>query len=196
MITATELSKGVCLNFENELVMVVGVQNIVTGGRVGAMTKLRLKNIRTGGVVEKTVKPDEKYEDVELTKKKAEYLYQDGENCFFMDNESYEQFSVSKLALGKAGDLLTESLQVFGLYKEDSLITVELPPAVNIRIKSTLPPQKGEQSSNKSAVLDNGAELLVPHFIKEGDTVRIDTLTGDYIGRVSDKPEKEEKAVK
>jgi len=188
MISATELYKGAVLNIDKELYIVVIVQHLVASGRIGAMTRVKLRNIKTGAIIEKAFKQDEKFEDVELTKKEASYLYEDGENCYFMDSETYEQFSIQKHRLGKGGNFLVAGMKVNALYEGEKFVTVELPPTVNLRIKSTAPPMRGEQSGSveKEAILENNFKILVPLFIKENDLIKIDTLTGEYIERVQE----------
>jgi len=193
MITAEQLRKGDVLNVKNELCMVVEVSHNVTAGRVGATTKLKLRNVKTGANHEKSCKQDEKFEEAELDRRKSEYLYKDGEKYAFMDSETYEQFSVDKSCLGKAAEFLMEGMPVYTLCKGEELITVQLPATINVKVKTTMPPMKTDPSGNmgKQATLETGAEVMVPLFIKEGDLVKVDTLTGEYIERILEKKHKE-----
>ncbi|OGF48753.1 MAG: elongation factor P [Candidatus Firestonebacteria bacterium RIFOXYA2_FULL_40_8] len=189
MIPAAELKKGDVLKVKEELCMVVEVSHGVTAGRVGAMTKLKLRNVKTGANHEKSCKQDEKFEEAELSKRKSEYLYKDGEKYAFMDSETYEQYSVSKSCLGKAAGLLTEGMPVYTLCSGEELVTVQLPSTINVKVAATMPPMKTDPSGNmgKQATLASGAEIMVPLFIKEGDLVKVDTLTGEYIERILEK---------
>ncbi|OGF52003.1 MAG: elongation factor P [Candidatus Firestonebacteria bacterium GWA2_43_8] len=188
MIAASELRKGDVLKVNEELCMVVEVTNGVTAGRVGGVTKLKLKNVKTGSTQEKSCKQDEKFEEADLSKRKSEYLYRDGEKYAFMDSETYEQFSVDKSCLGKAADLLTEGMPVYTLCNGDELVTVQMPSTITVKVAATMPPMKTDSSGNmgKQATLETGAEIMVPNFIKEGDLVKVDTMTGEYIERISD----------
>ncbi|MCX5776393.1 MAG: elongation factor P [Candidatus Firestonebacteria bacterium] len=188
MIPAAQLKKGDVLKVKDELCMVSEVTKGVTAGRVGATTKIKLRNVKTGACQEKSCKQDEKFEEAELSRRKSEYLYKDGEKYAFMDSESYEQFSVEKNCLGKAAEYLTEGLAVYALCQGEDLITVQLPVSINIKVKTTMPPMKTDSSGNmgKQATLETGAEIMVPLFIKEGDLVKVDTITGEYMERMSD----------
>jgi elongation factor P len=108
-----------------------------------------------------------------------------------MDTETYEQFNVPKQQLGKGGDFLVDGMDVNALYQGDEFVTVELPTNVTLKVRSTIPPMKGEQSGSveKEATLENNIKILVPLFIKEDNLIKVDTLTGQYIERVQEKLE-------
>jgi len=192
MISAMDLKKGDMLKLEENLCLVVEVSHGVAAGRVGAMTRIKLRNIKTGASFEKSCKQDEKFEEADLVKRRSEYLYKEGEKFSFMDSETYEQFTVDKGCLGKAAEYLTEGLAVYTLCSGEEMVSVQLPSAINVRVLSTMPPMKGEKSGNmgKQAVLETGAEIMVPLFIKDSDLIKIDTLTGEYIERILEKKEK------
>jgi elongation factor P len=146
-----------------------------------------MRNIKTGKIAENRFRSGESVEFVRVEKRKYQYLYPDGEILFMMNNDTYEQIPVDKVLVGDAFKFLRENDEVFVSFEGDIVLAVELPQHVNLTIAHTEPGFKWDTASSnvtKPATLDSGAEIQVPLFINEGDTVRIDTTTGSYIERV------------
>lgn len=148
--------------------------------------RVKLRNLKSGAIIERTFKSGEKFREVDLKRVKKQYLYKDGDNYFFMDMETYDNVGVSKEKLGIAVNFLKPDTEVEGLYLDGEFIGIELPPNVELKVIRTVPGVKGDSVSNvmKPATLETNAEINVPLFIKEGDTVKVDTRTGEYIERV------------
>ncbi|MBI4395848.1 MAG: elongation factor P [Elusimicrobia bacterium] len=185
MIDTADFSNGTVFEYEDAVYQVVWFQHHKPG-KGGAMLRVRLRNVRNGSFIERTFKSGERFRDLSLNRKKRQFLYIEGDNYNFMDNETYDQFAVGKAQLGDAAKFLTENMEVQALYLEDEFLGIELPANVTLKVKSTVPGIKGDSVSNmmKPATLENGIEVQVPLFVKEEDTVRVDTRTGEYLERV------------
>jgi elongation factor P len=183
-ITTNDLKNGMSLNLPEGLFQVVEFQH-VKPGKGGAFVRTTLRNVRTGGQLEKTFRAGEKVEQAKIDKREMQYLYHDGTDYVFMDAETYEQLNVSTAALGEAADYLRASdsavLQMYG----DEIVGVDLPAAVELTVAETEPGVQGDRVSGarKPATLETGKVIQVPLFVNIGDTVRVDTRTGDYITR-------------
>jgi elongation factor P len=183
-ITTNDLKNGMSLNLPEGLFQVVEFQH-VKPGKGGAFVRTTLRNVRTGAQLEKTFRAAEKVEQAKIDKREMQYLYHDGTDYVFMDAESYEQLNVSTAALGAAADYLRASdsavLQMYG----DEIVGVDLPAAVELTVAETEPGVQGDRVSGarKPATLETGKVIQVPLFVNIGDTVRVDTRTGDYITR-------------
>lgn len=156
-------------------------------GRGGAIVRSRLKNLITGSIFDDSFKGGEKFEVPNLEEKSMQYLYNDGEHFHFMDNETYEQMPLSEKQLGDARKFLKENMIVKMLFYSGSPITVEVPMFVELAIVKTDPGIKGDTASggSKPAVLESGLAVKVPFHLNEGDIIKIDTRTSEYIERVS-----------
>ena len=154
-------------------------------GRGSASIRVKVKNLRTGAVTEKSFINGAKVNDASLLRKKYQYLYKDAENAFFMDEVSYEQISVSLAKLGDDAAFLKEGINVYLLFVEDEALTLELPPKMEFTIAETGPDLRGNSATNifKEAILENGLSVRVPLFMKAGERVVIDTRTGQYSER-------------
>ena len=150
-----------------------------------AVVKIKLRNMETGSITENSYRPEEKFEQIHIQKKQVTYLYTDKNDAHFMNSENFEQFSVPVEKLKNQHKFLTENMQVQGLYLGDEFFDIELPIKMKMKIASTVPGVKGDTVSNltKIASLENGVEIKVPLFIKEGDEIIIDTRTGEYVER-------------
>jgi elongation factor P len=156
-------------------------------GRGGAIVRTKLKNIKTGAVLEETFRSGEKFEKPGLEEKSMQYLYSQGDQYFFMDMETYEQIPLSLSQLGEVKNFLKENMTVKILYHKETPISVELPTFVELVVRKTAPAGfRGDTASGggKPATLETGAVVKVPFHINEGDTIRIDTRTSEYIERV------------
>jgi len=154
-------------------------------GRAGAVLRTRLKNLFTGAVLEKTFQGYDNVEEADISKSKAQFLYLEGENYAFMDNESYEQFSLSKEVLGNATNYLIEGTEVIVLSFNGIPINIELPVKVELKVVEAPPGIKGNSATTGGKVvkLETGLSISAPLFIKEGETIIVNTERGEYAGR-------------
>ena len=185
MATTNDLKNGMTLDIDGVLWNVVEFQH-VKPGKGGAFIRTKLKHMRSGKVIDNTFRSGEKVELVDFEEKHMQYLYRD-DRYHFMDTESYEQLSLSPEEVGDARDYLRENTEVDVLYIGDRPVTVELPNFVELAIAKTDPGVRGDtaQGGTKPARLETGASVQVPLFLNEGDVVKIDTRTGEYLGRVA-----------
>ena len=183
-ITTNDLKNGMTLQLEGGLFQVVEFQH-VKPGKGGAFVRTTLKNVRSGAVVDRTFRAAEKVEQARLDKREMQYLYKDGSDFVFMDNESYDQINVAPTVLGDSANFLTEGmsaiLQMFG----DEIVGTELPASVERTVTDTEPGIQGDRVSGarKPATLETGHVLQVPLFVNVGDRLKVDTRSGEYITR-------------
>ncbi len=187
MTTTNDLKNGLVLNLDGQLWAVVKFQHI-NPGKGQAFVRTTLKNVLSGKVVERNFNAGVKVETANVDRRQAEYLYQDGNEYVFMTADTYEQLHVSGETLGDAAHFLVDNTEAVIAMHGDTPLYVELPPAVAIDIEYTEPGLQGDRSSGgtKPAKLTTGYEIQVPLFVKIGDRVRVDTRTGDYLGRVNE----------
>ena len=184
MIIANDLRKGVIIRTDNELFVVRGFQH-VKPGKGGAFVKAKLRNIKKNIIIEKTFRAGEKVEDIYIDKRKMQYLYNEGNSAVFMDLENYEQESIPNEFIEDEMQFLKEGEEVEVSYHEGDIISVELPTFVEMKVTHTEPGLKGDTATStfKPAVIETGAKIQVPIFVNEGDVLKIDTRTGEYIER-------------
>jgi len=185
MLSLTEIKLGTLIKINNEPYIVIRSDHHKMG-RGGAVLKTKLKNLITGNVLEKTFQGNDKAEEAATEEKVANYLYKDQNEAYFMDNTSFEQFSLSLEQIGDAVKFMKDGSDVKVLYFEDKPVSVRLAPKVALKVVSTPPGIKGNTVSNvtKIATLETGAEIPVPMFVNEGDEIRVNTETGEYVERV------------
>lgn len=185
MINVNDLRTGVVFKEDNQLWQVVTYEHIKMGRGSGNI-KVKIKNLKTGATSEKSFITGAKVEEAGVEKKKAQFLYSDGETYNFMDPVSYDQFSVSKETVGDTAKYLKDGLDVILIVSEDAALGLEIPNTLVYEISETGPGEKGNTVSNvyKDATLDNGLLVKVPMFMKTGDKVKIDTRNGEYVERV------------
>lgn len=154
-------------------------------GRGGAILRSTLKNLETGAIFDVTFQGHEKLEPAQITTSPAQYLYNQGEQYFFMHSGTFEQFELIKKQLGGVEKFLKDGLDVVILSFEQKPLTVQLPIKLELKVSSTEPGLRGDRSTagTKPAILETGAKVNVPLFIKTGDIIKVDTRTGDYIER-------------
>lgn len=152
-----------------------------------ATVKTKLRDLITGRVIEINFRAGEKFEKPDLQEREAQYLYKEGDRFVFMDLEDYDQIYLSEREVGDNAKFLTENLQVVILYYKGRVVGLELPKVVEIKVLKTEPGVKGDTvgTATKPAILETGAVIQVPLFIQEGDVIRIDTRTGEYLERAS-----------
>jgi len=185
MLTLNEIKLGKLLKINNEPYIVIrGEHHKVARG--GGVLKTKLKNLITGSVLERTFQGSDKVEEAETQDKFAQYLYKDGNEAYFMDSESYEQFSLSLDQLGDAVKWINDGTDVKMLYFNNKPISVKLPAKIALKVTSAPPGVKGNSAGNvtKMVTLETGTEIATPMFVNEGDVVKINTETGEYAERV------------
>ncbi|MGN0537120.1 MAG: elongation factor P [Acutalibacteraceae bacterium] len=184
MITAGDFRNGVTFEMDGQVVSIVEFQH-VKPGKGAAFVRTKIKNVITGAVVERTFNPNDKYPTAFIERKDMEYLYNDGDLYYFMDNETYEQLPINKNVLGDSFKFVKENMTCKILSYKGNVFGVEPPTFVVLEITKTEPGVKGDTATNatKPAVLETGAEIRVPLFVNEGDSIQIDTRTGEYMNR-------------
>jgi len=187
MIFTSDFKNGVNILVDGEPYQIIWFQNHKPG-KGGAMMRTKMKHLRKGSIVERTFKSGERFEEVSLEKHKKQFLYASGADFHFMDMETFEQVHYQKEDLGANTAFLTENLEVDAIYLGGEFIGIELPTSVELRVTQTVPGIKGDSVSNmvKPATLETGAEIQVPLFVKEGDKIKVDTRTGEYLERVTE----------
>jgi elongation factor P len=170
---------------DDELFIVLSFQH-VKPGKGGAFVKTKLRNIKKNIIIEKTFRAGEKVEDIFIEKRKMQYLYNDGDNSIFMDIDNYEQESIPDQFIEDELKFLKEGQEVDVTFYEGEIISVELPTFVELKVTHTEPGLKGDTATTtfKPATIETGTIIQVPLFINEGDTLKIDTRTGEYIERL------------
>lgn len=184
MISAGEFRNGVTFELDGNVVQIVEFQH-VKPGKGAAFVRTKYKNVITGAVVERSFNPTDKFPTAFIERKDMQYLYSDDHLCYFMDNETYEQIPIDKKILGDSFAFVKENMEVKVLSYKGNVFGVEPPNFVELEVTQTDPGFKGDTATNatKPAVLETGAEVKVPLFIEEGDKIRIDTRTGEYMER-------------
>jgi elongation factor P len=185
MITSTDLRKGVTFELDGDLHRVLEYQHSYIG-RGSANVRVKLRNLRTGRSIERTFGASEKFRDVRLELRQVQYLYRDGDLYYFMDTETYEQPALSAETLQENVDYLKEGLTLSISMHEGQPVEIELPVTVDLEVTHTDPGVKGDTATGatKRATLETGLVVQVPLFVEEGDNVRVDTRTGEYLTRV------------
>ena len=187
MATSNDLKNGPVLNIDGQLWTVIEFQH-VKPGKGPAFVRSKLKNVLTGKVVERTFNAGVKVETASVDKREMNYLYNDGSGYVFMDNQNYEQMMLPAEVVGDAKDYLLENQGAVVAVYEGNPIYVELPASVVLEITYTEPGLQGDRSSGgtKPATVETGLQIQVPLFIEQNVKVRVDTRTGEYLGRVTD----------
>jgi len=184
-ISTNDLKNGITLELDNGLFQVIEFQH-VKPGKGGAFVRSKLRNVRTGSVLERTFNAGVRVEQAVLDKKEMQFLYRDGDEYVFMDTDSYEQQHVDPNALGDAADYLIEQATALIAFYNGEIVSVEIPASVELDIADTEPGLQGDRVSGarKPATLQTGKVIQVPLFVNPGDRVRVDTRSGEYITRV------------
>ncbi|MGN6243378.1 MAG: elongation factor P [Motilibacteraceae bacterium] len=186
MATTNDLKNGIVLNLDGNLWTVVEFQH-VKPGKGGAFVRTKLKNVLSGKVVDRTFNAGVKVDVANVDKRDMQYLYREGDDFVFMDMESYDQIHVSQETVGDAAKYMLENQDAIVATNEGVPLYVELPAAVELVIQYTEPGLQGDRSTGgtKPATLETGAEIAVPLFITTGEKVKVDTRSGEYLGRVN-----------
>lgn len=184
MISAGDFRNGVTIEVDGNLCQVIEFQH-VKPGKGAAFVRCKLKNIKTGGVVERTFRPSEKVPKAHVDRKDMQYLYSDGELYHFMDVNTYDQIAVNADTAEDSLKFVKENEMVKILSYQGSVFEIEPPLSVELQIVETEPGLKGDTATGatKPAIVETGAKVMVPLFIEQGETIRIDTRSGEYTGR-------------
>jgi len=182
----SDFRNGMVLVHKNGLWAISDFQH-VKPGKGPAFVRTKLKNVETGKVVEETFRAGEKIEEADVEERKMQYLYADGESLVFMDSQSYDQIPISGEQVGDGRKYLLENMEVEVLIYKGSAINIEVPAFVRLTVTQCDPGLKGDTASGgtKPVTVETGAVVQAPLFIKEGETIRIDTRTGEYVERVN-----------
>jgi elongation factor P len=183
-ISTNDLKNGMALDLPEGLMTVVEFQH-VKPGKGGAFVRTKLKNVRTGAVVDKTFRADEKVEHAVIDKREMQYLYREGEDFVFMDTETYDQPHIPAATVGDAADYLLPEQNAVIAFNNETPLYIELPAAVVLEVTETEPGLQGDRSTGgtKPATVETGAVIQVPLFITTGEKIKVDTRSGDYLGR-------------
>ncbi|MPY84405.1 MAG: elongation factor P [Actinophytocola sp.] len=186
MATTNDLKNGMVLNLDGQLWSVVNFQH-VKPGKGGAFVRTTLKNVLSGKVVDKTFNAGTKVDTANVDRRDMTYLYNDGTDYVFMDNDTYDQVGLSPELVGDAAGYMLENSGVQISFHESTPLFVELPVSVEVSIEHTDPGLQGDRSTGgtKPAKLETGAEIQVPLFLNSGEKIKVDTRDGRYLGRVS-----------
>ncbi len=186
MASTADIKNGVVLSIDGQLWNVIEFQH-VKPGKGGAFVRTKLKNVVSGKTVDRTYNAGAKIEIENVDRRDFTYLYNDGDNFVFMDTADYDQLTVAAATVGEAKNFLLENQQVQIALNNGNPLYVELPASVVLEITYTEPGLQGDRSSagTKSATVETGYEIQVPLFLETGTKVKVDTRTGDYLGRVS-----------
>lgn len=185
MISAGDFRNGITIELDNNVYQIIEFQH-VKPGKGAAFVRTKLKNIKSGGVVEKTFRPTEKCPQARIDRKDMQYLYADGDLYNFMDTETFEQIALNQEEIGDAMKFVKENEMVKMCSHNGSVFAVEPPLFVELEITETEPGFKGDTATGatKPAIVETGAQVLVPLFVNQGDKIKIDTRTGEYLSRV------------
>lgn len=184
MASTTDIVQGLAI-LHNGKPWLITTAQFVNPGKGSAFTRAKLKQLKTNQVVEHTFRSGEAVELIDVARTKCQYVYNDGENYNFMDNTSYEQFSLDKETIGDAAKYLIENTEVYAMYIEGTPVSVQLPPKMNFKVISAPPNYKGDTASGggKDVTLETGMVIKAPLFIKEGETITVNTTDGSYAGK-------------
>ena len=184
MVTAGDFRNGVTFEMDGNVYSIIEFQH-VKPGKGAAFVRTKIRNVISGAVTEKTFNPNDKYPTAFIERKDMEYLYHDGDLYYFMDSETYEQLPISPNVLGDNFRFVKENMVCKVLSYKGNVFGIEPPNFVELQVTETEPGVKGDTATNvtKPATLETGAEIKVPIFINEGEMIRVDTRTGEYMER-------------
>ncbi len=185
MVSAGDFKNGLTVEIEGNIYQILEFQH-VKPGKGAAFVRTKLKNIINGGVVEKTFRPTEKFDTAHIDRKEMQYLYSDGDLFYFMDTETYDQIAVNRDTVGDSLKFVKENENVKVISHQGNIFSIEPPITVELEITETEPGFKGDTATGatKPAIVETGAQVMVPLFVEQGDRLKIDTRTGEYISRV------------
>ena len=184
-VSAGDIRNGVTIEVDGKVCQVIDFMH-VKPGKGAAFVRVKMKNIIDGGVVETTFRPTESFDEAFIERKKMQYLYNDGELYYFMDNETFDQIAVSSEDVGDSLKFVKENEEVSVSIYQGKPFAIEPPLTVELRVTETEPGFKGDtaQGATKPAIVETGASVNVPLFVEQGDVIKIDTRTGEYLSRI------------
>jgi elongation factor P len=184
VISSNEVRPGLAIVYENVLYEVIQYEH-VKPGKGGAFVRLKLRNVRLGTVIDRTINSGEKMQDAEIEPHDMQYLYKDGEASVFMNTETFDQVQIPAVILGDAFNYIKENDVLVVNYHGELPVGIKLPSTVALKVVETMPAVKGDTvtNANKAARLETGHSVNVPMFIENGEVVRVDTRTGKYLER-------------
>ena len=184
MVSAGDFRKGMTIEIDGQVWMIVDFQH-VKPGKGAAFVRTKIKNVMTGNVLERTFSPTDKFPKAMVERKDMQYLYNDGDLYYFMDTETYDQLPLNKDKVEDALPYMIENMNVTIKFFKGEAFSVEPPNFVVLQVTETEPGFKGNTATagNKPAIVETGAKIMVPLFVNTGDSIRIDTRTGEYMER-------------
>lgn len=184
MPSTTSIKKGIAINFKGQSWLIIDDTH-VHPSRGSAFTRARLRNLKTGQILEETFRSGEAVELADTSRRKCQYLYKDGSTYHFMDNENYEEFYLEEEALVDAKNFLLEGTQCYALHIDNNPVSIQLPPKMEFKITEAPPGLKGDtaQGGSKECTIETGTKIKTPLFINEGDIVLVNTETSEYAGK-------------
>lgn len=185
MIDVNDLRKGVIFELDNSLFRVLEYTHHKPG-RGNAIIRIKARNLRTGSTIEKTFNSGDRIQDVRLDYHNVQYLYKDGDNFVFMDGETFEQPTIPGELVAESAGFLKEGMEVKITFFQNEPLDIELPTSVDLKVVQADIAVRGDTATGvtKKVTVETGAQVDVPIFVKEGDTIRVDTRTGEYVTRV------------
>ncbi|MDF2512724.1 MAG: translation elongation factor [Herbinix sp.] len=185
MVSAGDFRNGITIEMDNNVYQIIEFQH-VKPGKGAAFVRTKLKNIKNGGVVEKTFRPTEKYPQAHIERSEMQYLYSDGELFHFMNVETFDQIAMNEDSIGDSLKFVKENEMVKMVAHAGQVFAIEPPLFVELVITETEPGFKGDtaQGASKPAIVETGATVYVPLFVEQGETIQIDTRSGEYMKRV------------
>lgn len=185
MATTSDLKNGMIINFNNDLHLVMSVEHR-TPGNLRAFYQVKMRNMKNGKSIEHRFRSGEEIQIERVEGKNYQFLYKDGAEFYFMDNDTYDQIHLDEDLVGKQGEYMKEGQNVQIMFHNNNPMSLEIPPHVALKIVSAPPGVKGNTATGatKQATVETGSIVNVPLFVNEGDTIRVDTRTGEYIERV------------
>ncbi|MBD3327770.1 elongation factor P [Candidatus Peregrinibacteria bacterium] len=183
----SDFKKGLAIKHNGETFIITQYQ-FVNPGKGAAFTRVKLKNAKTGKVVEQTFRSGEQIEEANMEYKKCQYMYSDGSDFHFMDNATYEQFAIPADIVAELADYMMDGMDVTVVFVDNAPVTLQLPTKMAFKVVSCPPGEKGDTATGgtKPAEIETGAKVAVPLFIKEGDKIRVNTDTGEYVERANE----------
>ena len=184
MYVIAELKKGRAVIVDGDPYLITWNQ-FSKSARQGGVMASKMKNLKTGAVIQKTFQGNDKLEPADVGYRKVQYLYGDGTNFTFMDLNSYDQFELTEDTIGDVAQYLTEGQELDAMMFQDQPIGINLPPTIEVKVVETIPGVKGDTATGgtKPATIESGATINVPLFINEGDTIKVNTDSGEYMSR-------------
>ena len=185
MISAGDFKNGVTVEIEGNIFQIMEFQH-VKPGKGAAFVRTKLKDIKNGGVIERSFRPTEKFPEARIDRKDMQYLYQDGDLYYFMDNDTYEQIALGSELIGDALKFVKENEMCKVCSHNGNVFSIEPPLFVELQVTDTEPGFKGNTATGatKPAIVETGAQVNVPLFVENGEVIKIDTRTGEYLSRV------------